>query len=757
MSSSEMLTPIQNYPLTGNLQRPKPDQFVLIEPSAFAEKVKAIMNDRFPDGHSFTVYSNQSKHLISGSGGFARRAVDQPEIKASPTDRVNLASVSKMITAAAVASVLRQKNLPADTLVAAFLPPLWNVHPAVKTLTFADFLTHRTGFDNDPGSNPNKGYISDGSTYDEIKFSLEKGPTFKPKADYRYVNMNFNIFRIILPYLNSYNSSTKKVTLAIPAGNPPDKFLADTYVTVVNERVLQPSGVAYAGCSSETLLRPSAINPLPRVPVLLYEYNNPTRHGLDLGDQTLTCGASGWNLSVVDLSKVLQNLLFTENIVPEKDKMLFTTGEQNTQEGFGMNRDTDLAGSKVFSHGGWLPFDERQLHAGYLYFEATGIIVTSIGTGGHKSTGANWFGLITEAYDQTYSKALTAYTTNNGTTQHILAWNEAKHIYEFFGGTNWSKNDLTLAANNAPIAVANPLGFSVMQDNGQQHVIYPFRYEGSQDTQIGEISAGKAWEFTDISAQTKAPLPAGKMVAYTTGNTRHVVYREGSGHIIELWASGKNWNWGNVTVRANVDKLALSVGNPSAYTTEKETVQHIVYRDKSGHIHELFASTSWNHGVLTMRAFVTPDALAADDPVGYTTEGGTTQRVIYTGKDGHVHGLWAGSAWIHENLTQLVGISGTSLPAGKLSAYAMESSKVPHIVYRGRDSHIHELWLGNGKWYHNNLTLAANAPLPAGDPVSYISKEGNAEVQNIVYTGIDNGLHRLSAGGQWIHQDIGSL
>ena len=229
-----------------------------------------------------------------------------------------------------------------------------------------------------------------------------------PKTDYRYVNMNFNIFRIVLPYLDSYDRFTKKVTLTIPVASQQDRFLAEAYIAIVNKRVFVPANVAPAGCDSKTLTSPVITigRPAAKVPVLLYEYNNQIRPGLDVGDNTLTCGASGWNLSVTDLFRVLQTLLFTEAIVSEKNRQLFTTGAANSQNGLGMNRDGDLANSKVFSHGGWLPIDERQLHSGYAYFEATKTIVIGIGTGGHKTPSppvVNWFEQIKTAYQQVYA------------------------------------------------------------------------------------------------------------------------------------------------------------------------------------------------------------------------------------------------------------------------------------------------------------------------------------------------------------------
>jgi hypothetical protein len=63
------------------------------------------------------------------------------------------------------------------------------------------------------------------------------------------------------------------------------------------------------------------------------------------------------------------------------------------------------------------------------------------------------------------------------------------------------------------------------------------------------------------------------------------------------------------------------------------------------------------------------------------------------------------------------------------------------VVYRGEDDdHIHELWF-QSKWNHNDLTVAANAPLPAGDPSGYTWNVHRT--QHVVYRGIDNHIHEL--------------
>jgi hypothetical protein len=90
-----------------------------------------------------------------------------------------------------------------------------------------------------------------------------------------------------------------------------------------------------------------------------------------------------------------------------------------------------------------------------------------------------------------------------------------------------------------------------------------------------------------------------------------------------------------------------------------------------------------------------------NDPAGYTWDIDSTQHVVYRGTDGHIHELWsdAASGWGAADLTE-VSLAPTA--AGDPSGYACESRGTQHVVFRGMagpheaGSHIHELRWGLG-------------------------------------------------------------
>jgi hypothetical protein len=70
------------------------------------------------------------------------------------------------------------------------------------------------------------------------------------------------------------------------------------------------------------------------------------------------------------------------------------------------------------------------------------------------------------------------------------------------------------------------------------------------------------------------------------------------------------------------------------------------------------------------------------------------------------------------NLNDLTAAAGAPLAASSPAGYTWDVDSTQHVVSRGTDNHIHELWF-NGQWNHNDLTNAAGAPLAMGDVVQW--------------------------------------
>jgi D-alanyl-D-alanine carboxypeptidase len=296
----------------------------------FAEQVDKIIRENSPTSYRY-VLCDGSSMIRTGAGGFSRREIDKPMRPARLEDRLEICSLSKMITAAAVLATLQEKNMSPDELVAPFFPSDWKLHDEVKKLTFRDFLTHKTGFLWSPDA---AGPKQDGTSFLDVKKIVGQMPFNPIKTESLYRNVNFAVFRIVLPYLASYDRFARTVTLI--EREPKDAILARSYVDIVNRVLLSPSGVTHAGCNSKTLSasvapkgRPAPIG--SEIPVLAYHFMKADEPGLDQGDRTLGAGSSGWCLSAPDLARVLQTLLFTEVVLSEKSRSHMKT----TQIGYG--------------------------------------------------------------------------------------------------------------------------------------------------------------------------------------------------------------------------------------------------------------------------------------------------------------------------------------------------------------------------------------------------------------------------------------
>jgi hypothetical protein len=123
------------------------------------------------------------------------------------------------------------------------------------------------------------------------------------------------------------------------------------------------------------------------------------------------------------------------------------------------------------------------------------------------------------------------------------------------------------------------------------------------------------------------------------------------------------------------------------------------------HIIELWwDSNGWHHNDLTIAACVT--VAPESEPRGYAFEGQGTQHVIYRGTDDHIHELWWGNTvWNQNDLTTAAGAplakglangGSTFGPAG----YMFNAQGTQHVNYLGQDLHIHELWWDSNGWHH---------------------------------------------------------
>ncbi len=165
-----------------------------------------------------------------------------------------------------------------------------------------------------------------------------------------------------------------------------------------------------------------------------------------------------------------------------------------------------------------------------------------------------------------------------------------------------------------------------------------------------------------------------------------------------------------------------------------------MYRGVDGHIHELWWSddANWNYADLSGQSGA---PLAAGNPAGYAWEGDQTQHVMYRGVDGHIHELWwsQDSGWQHTDLSAGTGAPPAAGESGRLCLGA-RSHRARPLPGHGR-AHPRAVVHAEPGWQHADLSLATGAPAAGGDPAAYAWEGGGT--QHVVYRGVDDQVHEL--------------
>jgi CubicO group peptidase (beta-lactamase class C family) len=256
---------------------------------------------------------------VAVMGGLARTATDPPSIAMLGNLPINIASVSKTLTAVAVLQALASHTpkLTIDDKINPFLYPDWQQKegPLINTLTFKNLLTHTSGFRLDCGGN-NTGY-------QQLLNQITTGVN-KAQMTPSYNNCNFAIFREILPIMYGYSippACLPASPLGICVDNSPARAQASAlaYIDIMNKHVFQPIGIPPAQCKPPA---PGSYN-TGESPALGYPFPAGSAHGTNFGDWTLYCGGGGWVLTAANLRDIVADLAGGNTLLtdPEKSQM----------------------------------------------------------------------------------------------------------------------------------------------------------------------------------------------------------------------------------------------------------------------------------------------------------------------------------------------------------------------------------------------------------------------------------------------------
>lgn len=254
------------------------------------------------------------------------------------------------------------------------------------------------------------------------------------------------------------------------------------------------------------------------------------------------------------------------------------------------------------------------------------------------------------------------------------------------------------------------------------------------------------------------------IVAYewSLNGTSHIAYETGDNHIHEMVVGQKGkWSDSDITRVAGGPELedAILAGSswPDGHTQQ---VAYASAMNENGHIYELvkYQDRPWSfEDIMSQPIGAAPaDGFAL---VGYSLRAAGTKHIVYSGRDGHLHELSAGvtGMWQYTDLTQLLGVPLAE--NALLAAYAWEAGKTKQVVYVSGDGHVHELMCGmDGTWKHTDLVAATGAPLAGAEALTAYAWETGGTKQ-VVYSGNDGDVYELVSGqdGVWTFADLTGL
>ena len=231
--------------------------------------------------------------------GLSRTMADGMEISQSPTKEMYIASMSKTISAVALLELLNEEGISVNESISDYLPADWTQGPNLEDVTFRRLLTHRSGLD---AANVSCCGTA-GQTLASLQSIIAAGSTgASDNQPSVYTNANFSLLRILIPQIANGPGVIANWANIWPL----DAVYAARYSIYVDNNVLAPAGINKLTCAPDED---------PEARTLLYSVNAPNGMGLDPGDWSLSCGATGWYLSANELASFLAFLRFTNEII----------------------------------------------------------------------------------------------------------------------------------------------------------------------------------------------------------------------------------------------------------------------------------------------------------------------------------------------------------------------------------------------------------------------------------------------------------
>jgi CubicO group peptidase (beta-lactamase class C family) len=166
--------------------------------------------------------------VLSDSGG---SSVLNPAHKMTSEVRMDVMSMSKTISAAAIVCLLPWRSLTYDSLIAPYFPSTWKHGPNVEHLTFRMILTHTTGLV-PVSEGPDKNSLA----YANLKAMIANGAPGSVPATGKYLNEGYALLRVLLPGVFYSRGALDSWEAQNPANFP--QVIANLYLNLCKTTVL---------------------------------------------------------------------------------------------------------------------------------------------------------------------------------------------------------------------------------------------------------------------------------------------------------------------------------------------------------------------------------------------------------------------------------------------------------------------------------------------------------------------------------------
>ena len=234
-------------------------------------------------------------------------------------------------------------------------------------------------------------------------------------------------------------------------------------------------------------------------------------------------------------------------------------------------------------------------------------------------------------------------------------------------------------------------------------------------------------------------------VLLLSGDSVYLYFRSGD-HIVEASSSASatgQWQTSNV-------EDAAPVHDPRAVATG--TRRYLVYWSVDDDWYLLGADDSWtNYGALLQEAGIktTAGGGSSGQPNLYVNQD-TLHVIGRVGQGGHLYDVWNdGTNWRGDDLTQLGRDLAPQMPAATYCPCAYETSGGAGVVFRGVGG---DLWvIRRADNAPTNLSSTTSATTAIGSPTCLVFDDA----PHIVYRGIDGGIYDIFlSGAAWAVQQV---